>query len=255
MTQTEAGGTIGVVQARMASSRFPGKILAPVGGRPLLAHVVERLRRSSVEEWWLATSTHPSDDVTAAWGEALGLRVHRGAMDHVLSRFAQIVAARRPEWVVRVTADEPFIDGAIVDRLLAEREALPSKVVVVGDDPSAPVFPRGYAPQLARATPLLTLDGQIAPDEAFHRAHVLSWYYAHGQVAFLQPTGSAWPPRPAWRWTLDTQEDYRMVQAAFALFGDRWRDLGYAEMVACLDAHPEVVGLNLGVRQKEIDEG
>jgi spore coat polysaccharide biosynthesis protein SpsF len=67
--------TLGIIQARMGSTRLPGKVLAPVGRHPLLAVLASRVRSAPVDEWWLATTTDPTDDVCAAWGTALGLEV------------------------------------------------------------------------------------------------------------------------------------------------------------------------------------
>lgn len=117
------GTTIGIIQARMGSERLPGKILAPLGGRPLLDRLVSRIARARVSQWWLATSEHPSDDVTAAWGFELGLRVFRGSERDVLSRFLAIAAETDAEWLVRVTADNPFLDAPLIDQLLDARDA------------------------------------------------------------------------------------------------------------------------------------
>jgi len=112
----------------MGSERLPGKILAPLGGRPLLDRLVSRIARARVAQWWLATSEHPSDDVTAAWGFELGLRVFRGAERDVLSRFLAIAAETDAEWLVRVTADNPFLDAPLIDHLLDAGGAKPEAV-------------------------------------------------------------------------------------------------------------------------------
>ena len=114
--------TIGVIQARMGSERLPGKILAPLGGRPLLAQLCARIRPARVDEWWLATSSEPADDVTEAWGFELGLRVFRGDPTDVLSRFLTIGREAGADWIVRVSAENPFLDAGLVDRLLDARD-------------------------------------------------------------------------------------------------------------------------------------
>jgi spore coat polysaccharide biosynthesis protein SpsF (cytidylyltransferase family) len=116
------GGTIGIIQARMGSERLPGKILAPLAGRPVLGLLVDRIRRARVDEWWLATSSDPADDVTEAWGFELGLRVFRGHPTDVLSRFVAIGEEARVDWMIRVTADNPFLDAPVVDRLIEARD-------------------------------------------------------------------------------------------------------------------------------------
>ena len=86
----------------------------------ILVAAASRLASASVQEWWLATTREKEDDLTADWGEALGLHVFRGQVDDVLSRFTGIITERKPDWIVRVTADDPFMDGAFLNRMLAE---------------------------------------------------------------------------------------------------------------------------------------
>ena len=116
--------TVGIIQARMRSERLPGKILAPLCGRPLLALLATRITRARVDEWWLATSSDPADDVTEAWGFELGLRVYRGHATDVLSRFVAVADEARAEWLVRVTADNPFLDAPLIDALVARTQQI-----------------------------------------------------------------------------------------------------------------------------------
>ena len=139
---------VGIIQARMASTRLPGKILAPIAGVPLLQVIVERVQAAAVDEWWIATTDTPSDDVTAAWGEAMGVRVLRGDPDDVLSRFARIASERRPDWIVRLTADNPYVDASIVDLLLA---AGPTTIRDHLTEAEPRRMPLGYVPEIVRA--------------------------------------------------------------------------------------------------------
>jgi spore coat polysaccharide biosynthesis protein SpsF (cytidylyltransferase family) len=240
--------TIGILQARLASTRLPAKILAPLADRPLLALLVARLAPAHVDEWWLATTVRRDDDVTGTWGEALGLRVLRGDSDDVLARFGAIVADRRPEWVVRVTADDPFTDAGIVNHLLAATPSCDAALV----EAAGGVLPLGYAPQIARGDAILAAAREA--HASFHRAHVLTWVSEHGK-SHAVPLPESWPVRPRWRWTIDTAEDLAMARAAFACFGADAASIGYPEMVRVLDAHPEIAARNAHVRQKSIEEG
>jgi spore coat polysaccharide biosynthesis protein SpsF len=241
---------VGIVQARCASTRLPAKVLAPLAGRPLLSLLAERIAAARVDEWWLATTVRPDDDVVAAWGESVGWRVFRGSVDDVLSRFAAITAERRPEWVVRITADDPFIDAGIVNRLLAATGALAPSVAIVGA--GSGVLPLGYAPQLARGSAVLA--AARAAHESHHRAHVLSWVEQHcTRHAIALP--AAWPARPTWRWTIDAPDDLAMARAAFESFGSHATSIEYTDMVHVLDANPSIATRNAHVRQKAIEEG
>jgi spore coat polysaccharide biosynthesis protein SpsF len=241
-----------IIQARMTSTRLPGKVLAPLAGVPLLAALVDRTRTSRVESWWLATTDRREDDVTAAWGIALGLQVFRGSEHDVLARFAGALKQANADAMVRLTADNPFTDGAVIELLLDAFVGRPAGTAVVG--PPEDFFPIGYAPEVADVATVLTLDGTLSSHEHVHRGHVLSKLYEAGQSHALVPP-STWPARPHWRWTVDTPEDVAMAARAFECFGDRWRRIGYVEMVSALDGVPDIPRQNAHVRQKGLEEG
>lgn len=246
---------VAIIQARLSSSRLPGKILLPLAGTPLLAVLVERTRRAAVHEWWVATSTDSTDDLTAAWGDALGLRVHRGSLEDVLSRFTDVVRMTEPDWVVRLTADDPFTDSVAVDALVSAARRAPRECCLMGDGlGSARHFPLGYLPQIVRAEALLHVERSIPDPQSHHRAHVVTWLLEGPGYRSVSPDPEL-PPRPGWRWTIDTAADYEMAAGAFELFGARWPTISYAEMVCVLDEHPELACRNASVRQKTVEEG
>ena len=248
------GRTIGIVQARAASTRLPGKVLAPLAGTTVLGTLVRRAAPARVDEWWLATTDQPEDDATAAEGHRLGVRIYRGLVDDVLSRFTAIVREARAQTVVRLTADDPYTDGVVIDLLLRSLERASPSVALVGDEPPERVLPLGYVPEAIRAEALVEAEAAIGAGETWHRTHVTSWPRKRALAMALDiPPG--WPARPGWRWTVDTAEDLEAARAAFALFGERWSAISYPEMAVILDAHPEVMARNAGVRQKAVDEG
>ena len=110
--------TVVVIQARMGSSRLPGKVLLPLGTLPVLGHVVERCRRSAADEVVVATSVDPKDDVLEAWCRRREYPLLRGAEDDVLSRYVAAARLHRADIVVRVTADCPAQDPATMDRVV-----------------------------------------------------------------------------------------------------------------------------------------
>ncbi len=259
----------------MGSERLPGKILAPLAGRPVLALLTERIRSTRVDEWWLATSSDPSDDVTEAWGFELGLRVFRGHPTDVLSRFVAIGEETRADWLIRITADNPFLDAPVIQLLLDARDASEAAKqadaihlrggITIETEPAptgprapgpvcTPRLPLGYGAELMRRDALEVACREITPSEGHHRVHVTSWLYSNAKVHPV-PTPHAWPDRPDWRWTVDTYEDLAMARSAFRVFGAEATTIDYPTMVAHLDVHPEITGMNQHIEQKKLEDG
>ncbi len=271
------GKTIGVIQARMKSERLPGKILAPLGGRPLLAQLCARVCPARVDEWWLATTSDPADDVMEAWGFELGLRVFRGERRDLLSRFLMIGTEAGADWIVRVIADNPFLDASLIDMLIdalgGSDDAKRADVIelrggiLLGQESKAcdgrstmsPGLPLGYAAELIRRSALERADKEIPPDQSHHRLHVTSWLrtgQGRDETAICEvPTPDTWPNRPDWRWTVDTYEDLAMARSAFRVFGLEAAVIDYPTMVARLDAHPEISGMNQHIDRKSLEDG
>jgi len=108
-----------IIQARYGSTRLPGKVLADFLGRPMLAFQIERLKQvRNADEIVLATSVAPADDAVAEVGRSLGVRVVRGDEADVLGRYLQAAAESGADVIVRVAADNPLIDPALVDEMI-----------------------------------------------------------------------------------------------------------------------------------------
>lgn len=140
----------------------------------MLGLIADRLRNARVDEWWLATSDHPADDVTEAWGLELGLRVFRGHPTDVLSRFVAIGEETSADWLIRATADNSFLDAACVDLFVDARDAsefakqadllrlhggLPLENE--GGSKTTPRLPVGYSVELIRTDALCRADREI----------------------------------------------------------------------------------------------
>lgn len=250
--------TVGIIQARMRSERLPGKILSPLCGRPLLALLATRVARARVAEWWLATTSDPADDVTEAWGFELGLRVFRGHATDVLSRFLAVADETGADWLVRATADNPFVDAPLVDALVDARdEVLGAKTAgVEGIESFRPRGgrPVGYGVELVRADALRRASAAIPANQGFHRSHVTSWLTVNGRLESVALPES-WPLRGEWRWTIDTYEDLAMARSAFRLFGSEAATIDYPAMVRLLDGMPEIAAMNAHIVQKKLEEG
>lgn len=238
---------VAIIQARMSSERLPGKVLKPLSGKPVLAHVIGRLRRAKLlDAVMVATSDRADDDPVAALATTENCPVYRGSLNDVLARFSGAAQAANADVIVRVTADCPLICPEVVDAMLGlYRRSTDTKPCVV-TNARVRTFPRGLdAEVFARAA--LDMASHQAP-EPHQREHVTPYLYEHpGLFAILDYTQSRNAAEA--RWTLDTAEDYRMLSAFFALIADSERaTLG--ELLAVWDAHPELHAINADVVQK-----
>lgn len=258
-------GTIGIIEARMSAGPLAGRLLAPLAERPLLDQLVRRLARSPIDGWWLATTADAADDVVEAWGFELGLRVFRGPGADLLSSFVDSACEPRADWLVRVLADQPFVDAGLVGRLLDARdsgeEAKRSDWLELRGGPDPGLGGRGAHPSTARCLPL-GYQAQLLRREALERAvreraesdsgapriPLARRLAEHGR-RFDVPAPTQWPARPQWRWVLDSYPDLAMARSAFRLFASEAHTIDYPSMVARLDAHPEITAMNTAGRE------
>ena len=208
-------GVVAVVQARMGSTRLPGKVLADVEGRPLLARVVERARRAArLVDVVVATTTHVEDDAVEALCGALGVRCVRGSERDVLDRYRQAARAAGAAQVARITADCPLLDPAVVDRVIATYEAGEYEYV---SNVEPPTWPDGLDVEvLSRETLERVWRMATLPSE---REHVTLHVRSHRdrfRVANVENDVDL----SALRWTVDESTDLAFVRRVYARLGD-----------------------------------
>lgn len=236
-----------IVQARMTSTRLPGKVLMDLAGRPMLAQQLARLRLCRrADEVMIATTVNATDDPVAALARAEGLRCHRGSEADVLSRYAGAAAMSEAGIVVRITADCPLIDAEETDRVIAELEDHP------GTDYASNViertFPRGLDAEAMTRRALDLMDRDAVSPAA--REHVTQYLLAERPDRFSIRSVKDAEDNSDLRWTVDTAEDLAMARALYAALGLGERPLGYRAILAHVRAHPELAAINAGVAQK-----
>jgi spore coat polysaccharide biosynthesis protein SpsF len=245
--ETRANPTWAVVLGRMGSSRMPGKTMAPLAGRPALAHVVDRLRLvSRLDGIVVATTGLTEDDVISDCAGDAAVPVYRGSADDVLARTLEAAQWVGAATIVRITADCPVIDPTVVETVITEfQRERPDFASNCLDGYSYPigiaveVFPVALLAAAARET-----------TDPLDREHVTLFFEKHPErfdLLGVAPPGQQ--RRPDLRVTLDTQEDYKVISAVYdALYG-RDPQFGLDAVIAFLDQHPEIVALNRHVRQ------
>jgi spore coat polysaccharide biosynthesis protein SpsF len=236
---------VAVIQARMGSTRLPGKVLEEIRGRPLVLWTVAAVAAvPGLADLVVATTDRPDDDAFADLLRGHGIRVHRGSALDVLSRVVDAVAPLEPDVVVRQTGDNPFPDPEIMAAQVAP--------VVAGtfDYVGIAGLPLGIGAEAVRAS-VLAIAGREA-ETAAEREHVLPFVYARPDRFAI---GSLAEP-PGWRhprYTVDTPADLAFARSLAAHLPDGDRPPRLAELEEIVAGHPELDAMNRGVDQRGHD--
>ncbi|HEY4181737.1 MAG TPA: NTP transferase domain-containing protein [Kofleriaceae bacterium] len=196
------------IQARMSSRRFPGKVLAPFRGRPIIWHVIERVRHALPElPCVVVTSTDATDDPLAAYVGSLDVAVYRGALDDVLARFAGAAAQHPAAWLLRICADSPVLD----ERVLKEVVAAPRDGMDLVTTTAPRTWPKGHNAELIRTSSLMAL---LATElDAEDREHVTRAFHRQTDRYKLTNVESGDPSLAGQDLAVDTLEDLRRLEA------------------------------------------
>jgi spore coat polysaccharide biosynthesis protein SpsF len=195
------------IQARMSSERFPGKVLAPFKGRPIIAHVIAQVARViPADRITVATSTEPSDDPLACYVREIGTPVYRGALNNVLERFQSCLRAYPCTWFFRLCAGSPLLDSALLQAMLASSDR-PDVDLVTNVYPRT--FPKGQSAEMVKTSVFLSIEqASLTPDE---KEHVTKVYYDHPTAFRIINIASADPGWADASFAVDTLEDlYRL---------------------------------------------
>lgn len=239
---------VAVVQARTRSSRLPGKVLADVAGRTLLARVVERTRRAeTLSETLVATSTASADDAIEELCSDEGWAFFRGSEEDVLDRYYRAALASEAEHVVRVTADCPFVSPHELDRVVAHH-------LETGADYTHSLTIWGSGMPLGTGLEVFAFAALERSwregHEPHHREHVDEYVGDHPELFYVERLEA--PPglrRPELRLTVDEPADLELAREIYRRL-DPFAEL--PEVVAALDVEPELAALNAHVRQKTL---
>ncbi len=242
---------VAIIQARLGSTRLPGKVLLDLGGKTVLGRVVERVgRMKTVKDLVVATSSLESDNAIEAECRRLGVPCFRGSEDDVLDRFRGAADTMGAEQCVRITADCPLVDPGLSDDIVAQFEAADPPVEYASNKiPQS--FPRGLDTEVFSRY-ALDLAAKWAK-KPYHRTHVTAYMYQTPEIFTMLSVVSD-VDRANWRWTLDTPEDLTFIRAVYeALEGKP--NFDWLDVVALVEADPQLAAINAHVVQKEIEEG
>jgi len=230
---------LAVLQARMSSTRLPGKVMAEVEGAPMILRQIERLRRSRrLDGVLVATSTDPTDDGLAAMLALHDVPVHRGPLDDVLGRYEGALEAHPAEVVARLTADCPLADPEVIDATL---DLLIARGLdYAANTPAHRTYPKGLDVEVMRVDALLRAAREAA--DPYEREHVTPYLYRHPEL-FTQDFISQDADEGEVRWTVDRPDDLEFVRAVYAALYPGKRDFGSEDVRAFVRSRPDLAML------------
>ncbi len=265
---------VAIIQGRMGSSRLPGKILADIAGQPMLQRVFVRTSRAAtVTETVFATTTEASDDPVAEYCHFSGIPFIRGSLYDVLDRYYQAAKETKADVIVRITADCPVIDPALIDEVvktvISDRSSIISRQFDFAANRLPPPWKRTYP---------IGLDTEVCTfaalerawkeaKEPHHREHVMPYLYEGVEFSAVSRLLSAGisargfhiaqlhhsPDFGDYRWTVDTPADLEFIRQVYGRFNGR-DDFSWKEILDLVHAHPELMKINAGVRHKTLED-
>ena len=233
-----------ILQARTGSSRLPGKVLADLSGRPMLAFLVERLERcQAVDRIILATTDQPEDDDLVALGSSLGLSIARGSEKDVLARFVLAAESTDAPVFVRITADCPLMDPVLLGELIT---AFKLQDVDYLSNCLPPTYPDGLDIEVfSRDALLRAQQGCISPAQ---REHVTPWIRESGYFRLDSKTHSL--DLSNLRWTVDEPEDLEVIRSVVAHFDGR-SDFSWQQVLELHKHQPDLFAANVKFNRNE----
>ncbi len=237
---------VAIIQARMGSSRLPGKVLRDLCGATMLARGIERIRRArTLDNIVVATTTGQEDDAIVAECRRLSVDVHRGSANDVLARYHGAARAASADAIVRITSDCPLIDPRVVDSVVGMLEGAIDYASNTHDIRS---FPRGLDCEVFHRDTLERM-ARMARSAAA-REHVTVFVREHPEL-FRTAQLVADRDDSDLRWTVDTDADFALVETLYERYALATHDMPYEELVRRVRSEPALAAMNSHVQQKD----
>lgn len=237
---------LGILQARLSSSRLPGKVLMPVMGKPLIGLQIEREKRiQKIDTLVVATSTDASDDALADFCHSIGVTVSRGSLNDVLDRFYQAAKPFSPDFVVRLTGDCPLVDPALADEIIS--------FCVAGNYDYAsnsiePTYPDGLDIEVLKFSALEEAWKNAAlPSQREHVTSYVNRQPDHFKIGHFRGARDL----SHLRWTVDEPADFELITAIYEALYPQNPEFTTEDILTFLEKNPRWLNHNTGFKRNE----
>lgn len=236
---------LAILQARMSSSRLPGKVLKPILGKPMIWHQWQRIQRAKhIDKFVLATSKDESDDILAQFFLDQGADVFRGNLNDVLSRYYYCALQYSPQHVVRLTADCPVADPALIDEVVLTHLTEKNDYTSIGGS----TYPLGLSAEICRFEVL-----QCAYQQALlssQREHVTLYIYQHSHQFKVQKIKNE-TDLSHLRLTVDHPEDFELITRIYEALYSNNKNFNTEDILNLLEKNPDWALMNVHIPADE----
>jgi spore coat polysaccharide biosynthesis protein SpsF len=243
-----------IVQARMGSTRLPGKIMKKLEGKPVLWHVYDRLKHSKkLDNIIIATTILKEDDRVENFCKENNIMFFRGSVENVLSRYFLAAQKFNCENIVRITSDCPVIDPEIIDEMI-EKFFIENEEKINVDYLSNSLertFPRGLDAEIFTFKVLEKTFNEAA--KTYEKEHVTPYIYQHPELFKLKNFSSS-KDNSNLRWTLDTKEDFQLLKEIYSNLYNERKIFLYNDILTLLEKKPFLRDININIKQKKLGE-
>lgn len=242
--------TVCVIQARIGSTRLPGKVLKKICGKTILEHDIDRLKRvKNIDEIVIATTTLEKDNVIVKEAKRLGIKYFRESEENVLSRYYYAAKENNAEVIVRVTSDCPLIDSEITESIIQYYVDNSSKYDYVSNTIKR-TYPRGLDTEVFSINALKKAFNEATLDS--NKEHVTPYIWSNPNIFrlgyFINNVDYS-----DLRWTLDTKEDFELINRIYGyLYEEKGNDFNMNEILDLYKKHPELKKINENIEQKKL---
>ena len=241
---------VAIIQARCSSTRFPKKIFADLSGKPLIWHVINRLKYcQKIDKIVLATTTNIADNILAEWAAKENIEIYRGSEDDVLNRYysaAKMIGLKSDDIIIRITADDPFKEPELIDKVI-ERVENGETLFAYNNKP--PTFPEGLDCEVFTMSALEL--SETNSDDPYEREHVTQYMYRHPEI-FNGQNISNDIDLSYLRFTIDTEDDYKMVNEVYSHLYKENQIFLLKDILEFLKNNPHILQINADVKRSDM---
>ncbi len=235
-----------IVQARMGSTRLPGKTMKPFSGKPMLWHIIDRLKHSKkIERIIMATTVKEDDKVIVKLAEEIGIDIFCGSSEDVLDRYYQSASIFNVEHIIRITADCPLIDPSVIDEIVDYYQSRDDDYVSNTINPS---YPDGLDTEIFSFKALERAWAEA--EKPSEREHVTPYIYNHPEFFKIYNYAND-VDRSHMRWVLDEAADYKFIAEVYRRLYKEGGIFFMRDIMDLLSKYPELNDINKNIKRNE----